>query len=79
MPQNSHHHAGGELGVSSQGGALPAVSVVMPVKGCRTHSVSNWSSQLATQYGELCSFKTFPLTERRRRKTVPCPAAPCDM
>ena len=32
-------------------GALPAVTVVLPVKGCRHYSVRNWRSQLSLQYG----------------------------
>lgn len=34
-----------------QGPLLPAVAVVLPVKGCRTHSLANWSSQVSMQYG----------------------------
>lgn len=29
----------------------PAVSVVMPVKGCRAHSLDNWRSHVGVQYG----------------------------
>lgn len=32
------------------GGPLPAITVVMPVKGCRAHSASNWRSHLNLQY-----------------------------
>lgn len=30
---------------------LPGVSVVMPVKGCKPHSVHNWGSQVSMHYG----------------------------
>jgi hypothetical protein len=35
-----------------QADAWPGVSVVMPVKGCRQHSLASWRSVLASQYGE---------------------------
>ncbi|KAF5834628.1 nucleotide-diphospho-sugar transferase [Dunaliella salina] len=31
-------------------GPCPPVSVIMPVKGCRTHSEANWASHLSMQY-----------------------------
>lgn len=30
----------------------PGVTVVLPVKGCRSHSLENWKSHLAMDYGE---------------------------
>eukprot|EP00873_Tetraselmis_striata_P017485 jgi/Tetstr1/437749/TSEL_026403.t1 len=36
--------------------ASPGVSVVMPVKGCRPHSVSNWMSQVNMQYNGPLEF-----------------------
>lgn len=34
---------------------LPRVTVVLPVRGCRTHSVANWESILSLQYGACCT------------------------
>eukprot|EP00798_Chlamydomonas_sp_ICE-L_P006107 gene6107-2709_t len=34
----------------------PAISVVMPVKGCRTHSSHNWSTQVGINYGGPVEF-----------------------
>ena len=31
---------------------LPAVTVVLPVRGCRSHSVANWEAILNLDYGE---------------------------
>lgn len=30
----------------------PPLAVILPVKGCRPHSIQNWSSQLSALYGE---------------------------
>ncbi len=35
----------------SQAPQWPAVSVILPVKGCRAHSFEVWRSQLGLQYG----------------------------
>lgn len=37
-------------------GSWPGVSVVMPVKGCRPHSVANWTSQIQTDYAGPLEF-----------------------
>ena len=34
------------------GQPLPGVSIVLPVRGCRSHSLSNWQSVLSLHYGE---------------------------
>ncbi len=31
---------------------LPAVTVVLPVRGCRSHSVANWEAILDLDYGK---------------------------
>ena len=31
---------------------LPAVTVVLPVRGCRSHSVANWEAILNLDYGK---------------------------
>lgn len=40
---NGHGSAGGKA-------TWPGVSVILPVKGCRKHSLKNWQSQLAMLY-----------------------------
>lgn len=35
---------------------LPGISVVMPVKGCRTYCLSNWSSHVNVKYGGPIEF-----------------------
>mmetsp|Transcript_19855 Transcript_19855/g.55228 ORF Transcript_19855/g.55228 Transcript_19855/m.55228 type:complete len:405 (+) Transcript_19855:295-1509(+) len=35
---------------------LPGVAVIMPVKGCKEHSVSNWLSQISMQYNGPTEF-----------------------
>ncbi len=39
------------LPLMSQGWQWPAVSVILPVKGCRAHSFEVWRSQLGLHYG----------------------------
>jgi hypothetical protein len=43
-----------EAGVAAQ--PLPAVTVVLPVRGCRSHSVANWEAILNLDYGGALDF-----------------------
>ncbi len=38
------------------GQTWPGVSVILPVKGCRKHSVSNWASHVRLRYAGPVEF-----------------------
>ena len=42
--------------LSQAGQTWPGVSVVLPVKGCRKHSVSNWASHICLRYAGPVEF-----------------------
>ena len=43
---------------ASQSQQRPAVSVILPVKGCHAHSFQVWRSQLGLQYGMRAALST---------------------
>lgn len=58
--------AGGRWGKADEQEAaerLPAVTVVLPVRGCRSHSLDNWRSMLALEYGGPLEY-TFVLEDK---------------
>lgn len=52
---------------------LPAVTVVLPVRGCRSHSVANWEAILGLDYGERTASISNPSNSRSGAAACACP------